>query len=131
MFMGCQLPVCEIDLMRQENTENFRMVVADDAKARSLFATRAFKAGEAIYPMDYWSEELMPMHVTNHSCDANASFNEDGLLTALRDIAEDEEITFNYLQNPTPASPWHFECLCGAANCIGWVNARGNVLQPV
>ena len=109
--------------MSLSNTNDYYMVVSADAKARSLFAARPFLAGEAIYKMDYWSEETMPMHVTNHSCDANASFNEAGMLTALRDIAAGEEITFNYLQNATPASPWSFECLCGAANCVGWVDA--------
>ena len=105
------------------NTDNFRMIVAGDAKARSLFTTRPFKAGEAIYQMDYWSEELMPMHVTNHSCEPNAGFNSDGMLVALVDIPADIEITFNYLQHPLPAAPWFFKCLCGAGRCVGWIDA--------
>lgn len=88
-----------------------------------MIASRAFKPGEAIYQMDYWSAEVMPMHVTNHACDANATFDEAGTLVALRAIATDEEITFNYLNNPTPASPWNFACECGAPNCTGWIKA--------
>ena len=104
------------------STADFQIGTTAD-KGHGLFAARAFKAGEAIFQMDYWSEEIMPMHVTNHSCDANASFDEAGRLIALRDIPVGEEITFNYLDNPTPASPWNFECHCGAANCIGWIDA--------
>lgn len=102
------------------NSENFYIVELPNAKAASLFAGRAYARGEAIYPFDYWSQPLMPMHVTNHSCNPNASF-EDGMLIALREIAAHEEITFDYLAHPLPASPWDFECLCGAENCIGRV----------
>jgi hypothetical protein len=91
---------------------------------RGLFAARKFERGAAIYQLDYWSEETMPMHVTNHSCDANAAFDESGMLIASRDIERDEEITFNYLKTPLPASPWNFKCLCGTANCVGWVEMK-------
>lgn len=105
------------------DSPDFHMITRDDAKERCLIASRAFKPGEAIYQMDYWSAEVMPMHVTNHACDANATFDEAGTLVALRAIATDEEITFNYLNNPTPASPWNFACECGAPNCTGWIKA--------
>jgi hypothetical protein len=109
--------------MPLSSTEHFQMITTDDAKARSLFTTRAFKRGEAIYQLDYWSQEVMPMHVTNHSCEPNAEFDETGMLTALCDIPVGAEITFNYLNTPTPASPWNFECQCGALTCQGWISA--------
>jgi len=109
--------------MSLANSADFHLITRNDAKERCLLASRAFSPGEAIYQLDYWSAEVMPMHVTNHSCDANATFNEAGTLVALRNIAAGEEITFNYLDNPTPASPWNFECHCGASNCIGWIHA--------
>jgi hypothetical protein len=105
------------------HSTDFQMMTRDDAKQRCLIASRPFKIGAAIYQLDYWSQEVMPMHVTNHSCAPNARFNETGTLIALRDIPVGEEITFNYLDTPTPASPWNFACQCGAANCIGWVKA--------
>jgi SET domain-containing protein len=109
--------------MPLSSKEHFQLITTEGTKARSLFTTRAFKASEAIYQLDYWSQELMPMHVTNHSCAPNASFNKAGRLTALRDIPANEEITYNYLDTPTPASPWNFECHCGTENCVGWVKA--------
>jgi hypothetical protein len=109
--------------MPLSSTEHFQMITTADAKARSLFTTRAFKTGEAIFQMDYWSQALMPMHVTNHSCEPNASFDATGMLIALNDIAAGVEITYNYLHHPTPASPWNFECQCKAGGCVGWVDA--------
>ena len=94
-----------------------------ERKGFGLFATRGFRQGENIYQMDYWSAPLMPMHLTNHSCDPNSSFDQSGMLVALRDIAKDEEITYDYLLHPIPASPWNFECLCRSADCIGWIKA--------
>jgi hypothetical protein len=80
--------------------------------------------GEAIYRLDYWSRAEMPIHATNHSCDPNATFGRDGMLAAVREIEAGEEITYDYVAHPLPASPWNFECLCGAAGCVGWVDAR-------
>jgi len=60
----------------------------------------------------------------NHSCDPNAkSVSVDGhiWLRALRPIAKNEEITYNYgysfRDDPTP-------CHCGAATCRGQMNTR-------
>lgn len=94
-----------------------------EGKGAGLFAARTFARGAEIYPFDYWSRESIPIHFTNHSCDANAAFNEGGMLVALRDIKPDEEITFDYLAHPIPASPWNFTCGCGAASCMGHIRA--------
>ncbi|MEO1148255.1 MAG: SET domain-containing protein [Cyanobacteria bacterium J06638_22] len=105
-------------------TDDFHTREINSAVGVGLFASRHFDKGEAIYPFDYWSSDLMPMHVTNHSCDANGMFNEAGMLVAVHAIEPGEEITFNYLKTRIPASPWNFQCQCGAANCVGWVDAR-------
>lgn len=107
-------------------TNDFHTRDINSAVGVGLFASRHFNPGEDIYPFDYWSSDLMPMHVTNHSCDANGVFNEAGMLVAVRDIEPGEEITFNYLKTRIPASPWNFKCHCGAANCVGWVDARSD-----
>lgn len=105
------------------NHERFKIRQLGE-KGAGLFAMRDYQSGEAIYPFDYWSQPVMPMHATNHSCDANGGFNDAGMLVALRDIKAGEEITFNYLQTSIPASPWFFKCECGAAHCVGWVDMR-------
>ena len=111
-------------IMSYIDTPDFQSREIDAQTGFGLFAVRPFKTGEAIYRFDYWSRDVMPMHLTNHSCDPNASFNAEGLLVALRDIAPGDEITYHYLHHPVPASPWNFKCTCGSANCIDWLQVH-------
>ncbi|MFL6334109.1 MAG: SET domain-containing protein-lysine N-methyltransferase [Pyrinomonadaceae bacterium] len=110
--------------MPPTSSEGFEVRLIDRRKGVGLFATRKFGAGEGIYRLDYWSRAQMPMHSTNHSCDPNASFDGDGMLVAVRQIEAGEEITYDYRAHPLPASPWNFECRCGAEGCVGWVDVR-------
>ena len=61
----------------------------------------------------------------NHSCAPNAGLRFDGdapLLVALRDIAEGEEIAWDY--STTLADPaWRMACACGAPGCRGTITA--------
>lgn len=110
--------------MTISSQDGFQALPAGPRKGLGLFATRKFRVGEAIYRMDYWSRAQMPMHMTNHSCDPNAGFDEGGMLVALREIEPGEEITYDYVAHPLPASPWSFKCECGAERCVGWVDVR-------
>ncbi|MEW6666156.1 MAG: SET domain-containing protein [Thermodesulfobacteriota bacterium] len=57
----------------------------------------------------------------NHSCDPNSGFKGQIFLVALRDIPEDEEVTFDYamILSKSIGSDivFEMECHCGAANC--------------
>ena len=75
-------------------------------------APAAAAAGQ--HPLDhgYW-------RYLNHSCDPNATLRGRALL-ALRDIAANDDVTFDY--NPTEwdmAEP--FACHCGSAVCLGTI----------
>lgn len=52
---------------------------------------------------------------TNHSCDPNLWFENGWPLVARRDIAEGEELTFDYATGET--YPLQSECHCGSKNC--------------
>jgi uncharacterized protein len=52
---------------------------------------------------------------TNHSCDPNAGIRNEALLLAMRDIPQDEEITFDY--SMIMADDWEMDCLCGSPLC--------------
>jgi hypothetical protein len=57
----------------------------------------------------------------NHSCDPNCGlmFLDTGIvLTAIRAISADEEITFDYASTQN-AYPYRFSCACGSATCRG------------
>jgi len=63
----------------------------------------------------------------NHSCDGNAETSEDlegrVWITALRDIAAGDEITYDYCLYEGGDDPC--TCYCGAANC------RGSMYSPM
>ena len=109
--------------MLDAETCGYEMIAGDGRKGAGLFATRGFAPGAALFQFDYWSEVRMPMHSTNHSCDPNAAFDEEGMLRAVRAIAPHEEITYDYLRYPIPAAPWNFACACDARDCKGWIDA--------
>jgi hypothetical protein len=53
----------------------------------------------------------------NHGCDPNAGFDTgEPVLHALRDIAEGEQITWDYSTSIAELG-WTLDCLCGAPTC--------------
>lgn len=57
-----------------------------------------------------------PADFINHSCSPNAGFGGSPItLVAIRDIAADEEITFDYCMDTS--YDMDFECQCGSENC--------------
>jgi len=64
---------------------------------------------------------------SNHSCDPNCAIAKTTRtiwLVARRDIADGEELTFNYGYAYHPADYQDFPCRCGANNCCGYILAR-------
>ncbi len=64
----------------------------------------------------------------NHSCSPNAGLRGQIFLTAMRDIAIDEEITFDYCMSLSEFSGSsfviEFDCSCGALECRGRVTQK-------
>jgi len=66
----------------------------------------------------------------NHSCEPNGYMNTgEFTFRALRDIAQGEEITFNYLTTES-AMAVPFTCICGSESCFGFIQGR-NFLNPM
>jgi uncharacterized protein (DUF849 family) len=64
-----------------------------------------------------------PAELVNHSCDPNAGLSGQIALVAMRDIAIDEEICFDYAMSD--GSPYdEFDCSCGTARCRGRVTGN-------
>lgn len=57
-----------------------------------------------------------PTNFFNHSCNPNVGFSGQMVLLAMRDIAPDEEICFDYAMCDGSAYD-EFACECGAPNC--------------
>jgi len=116
-----------------------------EGKGLGIFADRGFKKGDEVISFpnylvdeahasfesvrvteDQWldSEWLTPEAFINHSCDPNMKldFRPDqptSAYVAIKDIAPDEEIAFNYLTIDWDTQTDAFECHCGAKNCYG------------
>jgi uncharacterized protein len=58
------------------------------------------------------------MHL-NHSCEPNLGLQGQVVYVALRDIAIDEELTFDYAMNSD--EPDQMPCRCGSQNCRGTI----------
>lgn len=57
----------------------------------------------------------------NHSCEPNAGFRDDLVLVARRDIAQGEEITWDYSTAIDEPDFGGFTCRCSAPRCRGLV----------
>jgi hypothetical protein len=119
-------------------------------RGRGLFAKRVFHVGERIvsftgtvYTTEELPDEMLAMQVgpnewlaspgenaddcSNHSCDPNAGFlNGELALFAIRPIAADEEITWDY-STSIGWHGWFLECQCGSSNCRGIVRSWGEL----
>lgn len=79
--------------------------------------------GVHICPLQTKKELVDGFFLTNHSCDPNCGIHGQISLIAMRDIKQDEEITFDYamtdanyegMESPPPVP---MTCLCGSRNC--------------
>ncbi len=63
-----------------------------------------------------WIDPRPPYKYWNHSCRPNTGIRGRFLITALRDIKKDEEITTDYsIIEPDPR--WFLKCACGESVC--------------
>lgn len=73
-----------------------------------------------INALDKETQDMEDAFFFNHSCGPNAGLKGQIFLVAMRDIEEDEEVTFDYamcLHRVEGLPPYRLECLCGADNC--------------
>ena len=115
---------------------------------RGLFTTRAFKRHEKVFELqgelryfasrslsdshrfenwvgigrDRWIDPAEPYAFLNHSCEPNLGIFGEREFVALRDIAADEELTFDYSISEDEL-PWTMACLCGARTCRGTIRS--------
>ncbi|KAI9221217.1 hypothetical protein BC828DRAFT_381633 [Blastocladiella britannica] len=64
-----------------------------------------------------------PSYWTNHNCNANLVYTSYDTMVARRDIAEGEELTFDYATADSEPRPI-FKCNCGAPTCRGEVHGN-------
>ncbi len=109
-------------------------------KGRGVFTQQRIAKGEKIIAFTGWvvptselTDDLFALQIgpdlwlctygdqvddcVNHSCEPNAGFVDGApVLYALRDIAADEEITFDYTTSMMEED-WTLECRCASEKC--------------
>lgn len=81
-----------------------------DVRAKGPLAANALQIG-----VDRYLDLGEPGRLVNHSCEPNAGIRDDVYLTAIRAIADGEEIRFDY--STTIGDFWSMSCRCGAPTC--------------
>ncbi|MGK2915943.1 MAG: SET domain-containing protein [Porticoccaceae bacterium] len=103
------------------------LTIADENRLRGVVADKPIEISEhfSIGPRTAAELRCMPQHYVNHSCEPNAGFNGQIFMVAMRSIAADEEITYDYgmVMHASPESTTFFamECQCGTGQCRGVV----------
>jgi hypothetical protein len=96
-------------------------IIVDGEKLQEMppaYQRRAVQVEEGLYQVSLRPDE--PADLGNHSCDPNAGLQGQITLVAMRSIAPDEEVCFDYaMSDGTPYD--EFECACGAPNCRGQI----------
>ena len=87
-----------------------KITQADVDKRSYKEAANALQIDEELY-IDF--EE--PGVLVNHSCNPNAGIKEDVFLIAIKDIAPNEEITWDY--STSVDTGWTMPCHCEEKNC--------------
>ena len=100
VFDGTNQPIIDIGIGRKQNDSDIYTIEIDE--------------GHFLHPYGRY---------TNHSCDPSAFVDKSsGYLLSTREIAVDEEITFDYLASETNIKA-NFHCNCGAVNCVDKIGA--------
>lgn len=124
---------------------NEPVYIADCALGRGLFAARQIAPGERIlrftgpvislegtiakgeteanplqFDEDRYFDLTPPAVFLNHSCKPNTGITVNFWLIALREIAPDEELRFDY-STTMHENRWTMVCRCGAPECRGIV----------
>jgi len=72
------------------------------------------------------------LNYLNHSCDPNVGYDGDDCLVALRDIHQNEAITYDYAMSETdPEAFPEFECECNSYNCRGVIKPTDYLIPDV
>jgi len=140
----CSTPVIQAHLLRALEVSQYcddRIYLAFGNLGRGVFAKRRIEEGEIILvftgPVIGFTEavakgdkECWPLQIghdryidleepgcyANHSCNPNAGIVQDRILVAIRGIAKDSEICYDY-STTVDEDHWSMECRCGNEEC--------------
>lgn len=92
------------------------LLTLNEVRAKGPAAANALQVG-----INRYLDLDEPGRFVNHSCSPNAAVLNDTSLVAIRQIASNEEIRFDY--STTISDGWTMPCQCGSPDCRGLVVA--------
>jgi hypothetical protein len=126
------------------NADSQRLIeIKETEVGKGLFAKQSIAAGTALFQVDINSRKLQfsdtkklegreshalqismdeyillqpPVLLSNHSCDPNCGFNEYYQFITVKDIAEGEELVWDYSTSMFEHN-WTMKCQCGTQLC--------------
>ncbi|HFD80769.1 MAG TPA: SET domain-containing protein-lysine N-methyltransferase [Gammaproteobacteria bacterium] len=113
-------------LFRYEDSKppvHLHEIITWPPQKRIRFLAFAIQIGEDDYAFGQGDIKFI-----NHSCDPSGWWSSYGTLTAIRDIAPGQEITYDYSTSDITLG-YHMECLCGSASCRG-IFSNKDYLDP-
>jgi uncharacterized protein len=131
-----------------EHIDEHLCVGTTQRTGRGLFTTRAFKRHDKVLELkgelryfasrslsdshrfenwvgigrDRWIDPAEPYAFLNHSCEPNLGIFGEREFVALREIAANQELTFDYSISEDEL-PWTMACLCGSPSCRGTIRS--------
>jgi SET domain-containing protein len=124
-----------------KNEEVMIEVKETPSKGKGVYAAKAFKKGEVVlvkriieecegnheHAAQYGSDRFVVhdevSQCVNHSCEPNCGVRVDDSgsrnLVAMRNIAEGEEINFDYAMENYTIDHFPSQCMCGSPHCRG------------
>ena len=134
--------------MRCTSPEDILYIANTSRTGRGLYSRRAFKSGELVFTMegekrhylsrtvedafrfenwlvidkDSFLDPASPYLYANHSCEPNLGIRDALDFIALRDIAPNEQLTYDY-SITTDELPWMMTCNCGQLSCRGTIRS--------
>lgn len=107
LFAAKDIRAGENILKMEGPIKTFKEAVAADTEAGDAYTVQIGQ--------DAFFDPALPGRYLNHSCEPNAALL-GVMLSAIRDIAEGEEITFDY-STTMDENGWTLECRCGSPSC--------------
>jgi SET domain-containing protein len=126
---NCDLSVCNYykleDPRNKLSKSEVRALIEANPEAVDYIRYYTYMLDDDLFdvPRNYKTQEITEECLLfNHSCDSNLGFDDEAeeFVVATRDIAEGEELTYDYGLMDTENSFWSgLICKCGAKNCRG------------
>ena len=118
MFATCTIRAGEVLWAEDPEDPRYhaREIAEWPADVQTFFLRWSYQIDDEWFAGPRGPEDLVDSDYMNHSCDPNAWWVDQSTISARRDIAPGEQVTFDYATSENRPE-YGFECRCGATAC--------------